>query len=87
MLTKEETKKILRIMCNCFQNFRPSNIAETTEVWGMMLSDYTYQQISVALKSYILSDTSGFAPTIGQLVDMVHSVSKPQELNEWKRGR
>ena len=82
MLTKEETKKILRIMCNCFQNFRPSNIAETTEVWEMMLADYTYQQISVALKSYILSDTSGFAPTIGQLVDMVHSVSKPQELNE-----
>lgn len=82
MLTKEETKKILYIMCNCFQNFRPSNIAETTEVWEMMLSDYTYQQISVALKSYILSDTSGFAPTIGQLVDMVHSVSKPQELNE-----
>lgn len=82
MLTKEEMKKIMRIMCNCFQNFRPSNIAETTDVWGMMLSDYTYQQISVALKSYILSDTSGFAPTIGQLVDMVHSVSKPQELNE-----
>ncbi len=82
MLTKEETKKILRIMYNCFQNFRPKNIEETTEVWGMMLSDYTYQQISVALKSYILSDTSGFAPTIGQLVDMVHSVSKPQELNE-----
>ena len=81
-MTKEETKKILRIMYNCFQNFRPSNIAETTEVWEMMLSDYTYQQISVALKSYILSDTSGFAPTIGQLVDMVHSVSKPQELNE-----
>lgn len=82
MLTKEEMKKIMRIMCNCFQNFRPSNIAETTDVWGMMLSDYTYQQISVALKSYILSDTSGFAPTIGQLVDMVHSVGKPQELNE-----
>jgi hypothetical protein len=82
VLTKEETKKILRIMYNCFQNFRPKNIEETTEVWGMMLSDYTYQQISVALKSYILSDTSGFAPTIGQLVDMVHSVSKPQELNE-----
>lgn len=82
MLTKEETKKILYIMYNCFQNFRPKNIVETTEVWEMMLSDYTYQQISVALKSYILSDTSGFAPTIGQLVDMVHSVSKPQELNE-----
>lgn len=81
-MTKEETKKILYIMYNCFQNFRPKNIVETTEVWEMMLADYTYQQISVALKSYVLSDTSGFAPTIGQLVDMVHSVSKPQELNE-----
>ena len=47
-----------------------------------MLSEYTYPQISVALKSYVLSNKSGFAPTIGQLVSMVHSISKPQDLNE-----
>ncbi len=81
-MTREETKKILRIIYNCFPNFRPDNIVETTEVWELMLADYTYPQISVALKSYILSNTSGFAPTIGQLVELVHSVSKPQELNE-----
>lgn len=83
-MTREETKKILRIMYDCFQNFRPTptDIVEIAEVWEMMLADYTYPQISVALKSYILSNTSGFAPTIGQLVELVHSVSKPQELNE-----
>ncbi len=81
-MTREETKKILRIIYNCFPNFRPDNIVETTEVWELMLADYTYPQISVALKSYVLSNKSGFAPTIGQLVSMVHSISKPQELNE-----
>lgn len=81
-MKREETVQIIRIICDCFVNFKPNNLSETVDVWNMMLSEYTYQQISVALKSYILSDTSGFAPTIGQLVDMVHSVSKPQELNE-----
>lgn len=81
-MKREETVQIIRIICDCFVNFKPNNLSETVDVWNMMLWEYTYQQISVALKSYILSDTSGFAPTIGQLVDMVHSVSKPQELNE-----
>ena len=81
-MKREETVQIIRIICDCFANFKPINLSETIDVWNMMLSEYSYKQISVALKSYILSDTSGFAPTIGQLVDMVHSVSKPQELNE-----
>lgn len=81
-MKREETVQIIRIICDCFVNFKPNNLSETVDVWNMMLSEYTYQQISVALKSYILSDTSGFAPTIGKLVDMVHSVSKTQELNE-----
>lgn len=47
-----------------------------------MLSDYTYEQISLALKAYILADTNGFAPSIGQLVDRVNAFSQSQELNE-----
>ncbi len=81
-MTRDETKKIIRIMCDCFPYFKPNNISEIIDVWNTMLSEYTYTQISLALKSYVLSDTSGFAPSIGQLVDMVHSVSNPQELNE-----
>lgn len=81
-MTREETKKIIRIMCDSYPNFKPNNVSETIDVWNMMLSEYTYSQISVALKSYILSDTSGFAPSIGQLVGMVHSIEKPQTLNE-----
>lgn len=81
-MKREETVKIIRIMCDCYPNYKPNNLTETVDVWNMMLSDYTYEQISVALKAYILSDTNGFAPGIGQLVDRVNTFSQPQELNE-----
>lgn len=69
-------------MCDCYPNYKPNNLTETVDVWNMMLSDYTYEQVSLALKAYILADTNGFAPSIGQLVDRVNSFSHPQELNE-----
>ena len=82
LLKREETVKIIRIICDCYPNYKPNNLTETVDVWNMMLSDYTYEQISLALKAYILADTNGFAPSIGQLVDRVNSFSHPQELNE-----
>lgn len=81
-MKREETVKIIRIICDCYPNYKPNNLTETVDVWNMMLSDYTYEQVSVALKAYILADTNGFAPSIGQLVDRVNSFSQPQELNE-----
>ena len=81
-MTREETVKIIRIMVDSYPNYKPNDISETVDVWHMMLSEYTYEQISVALKAYILSDTSGFAPSIGQLVGKIHAITKPQELNE-----
>lgn len=81
-MTREETVKIIRIMVDSYPNYKPNNISETVDVWQMMLSEYTYEQISVALKAYILSDTSGFAPSIGQLVSKIQSITQPQELSE-----
>ena len=81
-MTREETVKIIRIMVDSYPNYKPNNISETVDVWNMMLSEYTYEQISVALKAYILSDTSGFAPSIGQLVGKIQSITQPQELSE-----
>lgn len=69
-------------MVDSYPNYKPNNISETIDVWNMMLSEYKYEQISVALKAYILSDTSGFAPSIGQLVGKIQSITQPQELSE-----
>ena len=81
-MTRDETVKIIRIMCDCYPNYKPSNLSETVDVWNMMLEEYSYSQISTALKTYVHSDTSGFAPSIGQLINKLHEVQAPQELNE-----
>ena len=69
-------------MVDSYPNYKPNNISETVDVWQMMLSDYDYNLVAMALKAYILSDTSGFAPSIGQLVGKIQTLTKPQELNE-----
>ena len=81
-MTREETVKIIRIMCDCYPNYKPNDLSETVDVWTMMLEEYPYEQIAVSLKAYVLSDTSGFAPSIGQLVAKVQDLSQPQELTE-----
>ena len=69
-------------MVDSYPNYKPNNISETVDVWQMMLSDYDYNLVAMALKAYILSDTSGFAPSIGQLVAKIQILTKPQELSE-----
>ena len=81
-MNRDETKKILRIMVDSYPNYKPVDMAETIDVWNMMLEDFSYQQVAMALKAYIMSDTSGFAPSIGQLVGKMQMISKPNELNE-----
>lgn len=81
IMVREETVKIIRIMCDCYPNYKPNNLSETVDVWNMMLENYSYEQVSVALKAYINSDTSGFAPSIGQLIGKIQTISQPQELD------
>ena len=69
-------------MVDSYPNYKPNNISETVDVWNMMLSDYDYNLVAMALKAYILSDASGFAPSIGQLVSKIQALTKPQELSE-----
>lgn len=81
-MTREETVKIMRIICDSYPNYKPTNLSEIVDVWCMMLSDYTYDEVSIALKAYITSNTSGFAPAIGQLIAMMQTITQEQELNE-----
>jgi hypothetical protein len=80
-LTREETVKIIRIMSDCYPNYKPNNLSETVDVWQMMLDEYSYNQVSIALKAYVTSDTSGFAPSVGEIVAKMQLVSQPQELD------
>ena len=78
----EEARKIIAVMMVSYPNFKPIDTELMATTWADMLNEYSYEQVSVALKCYITTDTSGFAPSIGQLIDKLKTVEQPQELNE-----
>lgn len=81
-MTEIETSKIIASIIATFPNYKPVDIKAVIKEWTIFLSDYSYEEVSAGLKIYILSNDSGFAPSIGQIVDKIRLVSKPQELNE-----
>ena len=83
-MTREETAKILAVMQASYPNYKPIDLRTTLDAWEMMLKEFTYQQVSMALKAFILSDTSAFAPSIGQLVDKINVITKQAEMSELK---
>ena len=81
-MTVNDARKIIAVMLVSYPNFKPIDTELMATTWADMLNEYSYEQVSVALKCYITTDTSGFAPSIGQLVDRVSTFDRPQELNE-----
>ena len=71
-MTRDETKKILMIIQTSYPNWHPADLTFAIDTWNVMLSEYSYGETAEALKAYVLSDTKGFAPSIGQLVDKIH---------------
>ena len=70
-MTKAETRAILAIIGIYYPNYHPTNQELAVNAWHEVLSDMDYKQISLALKIYARTNTSGFAPTPGQLIECI----------------
>lgn len=82
-MTRDEVKIILKAIVSSYPNYKPSNLSDTVDVWTAMLTDYDYPTISKALQKYILSDTSGFAPSIGQIIGNIETSVEREPLEAW----
>lgn len=81
-MTREEAKEIIMVIVSTYPNWKPADMSFTVDAWASALEAFTYQQISTALKAFIVSDTSGFAPAPGQIIGLLDRVTNNQELNE-----
>ncbi len=82
-MTRDETKQVLMRIASVYPNWKPTaDLTFVTETWWEYLAEYTYEQILTALKAYISTDTSGFAPSIGELIQKANSLVGNGELNE-----
>lgn len=79
-MTTGETRKILFTISVAFPNYRPeADLDDVVSVWAAMLYEYPYPVVSAALKAFIKSDTRGFAPSVGQLINMISKQSDDSE--------
>lgn len=81
-MTRDETIQILMMVQAAYPNYKPSDKTVAINTWNLLLSEYSYSQVESGLRAYILSDTSGFAPSIGQIVDKIKTANEPAQLNE-----
>ena len=81
-MTKNEVVKLLMTIQTFYPNYQVENKEFTINAWYAIIGDCDYKPMEKALQAYITTDTSGFAPSIGQLLDKLHTIQNPQELNE-----
>lgn len=81
-MTRDETKKILMAIQSVFPNFHIENKTFTVDTWNMVLQDFRYEDVEMALISYVRTETRGFAPSPGQLIEKINLITCPKELNE-----
>lgn len=81
-MTIKEARKLIAVFMVTYPNYKPIDVELAATTWANIMQDYEYEQVNMALNIYMRESTSGFAPTPGQLVDKIHSVMQPQELNE-----
>lgn len=82
-MTRDETIKILMVVQAAYPNYKPQDKTVAVNVWTEMLGDIPYEQVSTALKAYIQTDKSGFAPGIGDIREKVQILfGEDVEINE-----
>ena len=81
-MTKNEVIKLLMTIQTFYPNYQVENKEFTINAWYAIIGDCDYKLMEKALQAYITTDTSGFAPNVGQLLDKLHLIQNPQELNE-----
>lgn len=74
----EETIKIIKIVKSSYPRFYDKVNAEDfndmIDSWHLMLEEYDYPNVQAGLVSFIKTDTSGFPPSVGQIIAMMPSI-------------
>lgn len=81
-MTRKQIQDFLAMIQATYPNFNPPSKTAAVNAWTLALEDYDEKSVHMAFKLYMQTNTSGFAPVPGQIIDKIHTVTRPQELNE-----
>lgn len=81
-MTREQTAMILSHIVRAYPTtfkVEDKDKKGTVDTWHFLLSDYAFEDIAMALKTFVATSGSAFPPSPAELVQMTH---KPTELTE-----
>lgn len=92
LMTKTETAMLLEIVktnyVKYFRDISKDEYADLVNVWHICISDYDFNLAQAGLKVYFSSETKGFPPSVGQIIDCIHKIQSGEserltELDAW----
>lgn len=81
-MTREDVQDLLMMVQAVYPNYNPPSKTAAVNAWLMCLGEYDNKVVQLAFKTYMTTNTSGFPPVPGQLVEILQSLTQSQELNE-----
>lgn len=81
-MTEKEVRQLLAMTQAVYPNYNPPSREAAVNAWLMCLSEYDNNVVMAAFKAYMTTNTSGFAPAPGQLIEILQALTQPSELNE-----
>lgn len=81
-MTREETQNLLAMIQATYPNFNPPDKTAAVNAWRIALSDCKWDDVQRAFAVYMRTNSSGFAPSPGQIVEKIILLTSAQELNE-----
>ena len=85
-MERPEVQDLLAMVQGTFPNFNPPNKTVTVNAWHMALKEYSKDDVANAFLLYVRSDSSGFAPTPGQIIEKMSvfkQYNEPSEMEVW----
>lgn len=92
-MTRDETWKIVYVIKSSYpkhyERFSERDFDNLCTSLHMCLEDYSYQQVSMGLKAFLVSDTKGFPPVAGQIIEQIHKLTPSENqlgsLEAWNK--
>ena len=81
-MTREDVIKLLMMVQAAHPNYKPPDKTVTVNMWHEMLKECDETSVMMGLKEFIKTDTSGFAPSIGQIISKMETVEKRIQISE-----
>lgn len=81
-MTRDQVIDLLMVIQAAYPNYNPQDKTIAVNTWHMMLADYDYQVVMAAVKTCIATNKSGFAPSIGEVINCIQSITTPDDMSE-----